>query len=143
LIDSGVLPARNDDDEAGEVFSPRLRVLVVDDEPDAVTTLCALLRHEGYEARGHASGEAAIAALHDFMPDVVISDIAMPNVNGWELARAIRQKMGKHPLLIALTARFKQPSAKVLAQISGFDHYVTKPADPNLLLELIQKGRET
>lgn len=136
-----MLPAPIDDDQPAGVFSPRLRVLVVDDEPDAVTTLCALLRHEGYEARGHASAEAAIAALHDFMPDVVISDIAMPNINGWELARTIRQKMGKHPLLIALTAKFKQSSAKVLAQISGFDHYVTKPADPELLLELIQKGK--
>lgn len=133
--------ARNDEDQAAEVFSPRLRVLVVDDEPDIVSTLCALLRHEGYEARGHASGEAAIAALRVFVPDVVISDIAMPNVNGWELARTIRQQMGKDPLLIALTARFKQPSAKVLAQICGFDHYLTKPADPDLLLELIQKGK--
>ena len=136
-----MLAAARDDDESGEVLSPRLRVLVVDDEPDIVTTLCELLRGEGYEARGHASGEAAIAALHDFMPDVVISDIAMPHVNGWELARAIRQHMGKHPLLIALTARFSQASGKVLAQISGFDHYLTKPADPTLLLELIQKGK--
>lgn len=134
--------ARDDEDQAAEVFSPRLRVLVVDDEPDIVTTLCALLRHEGYEARGHPSAEAAIEVLREFVPDVVISDIAMPHVSGWELARTIREKMGKSPLLIALTARFKQPSAKMLGQICGFDHYLTKPADPDLLLELIQKGKD-
>ena len=137
-----MLPARDNDDDRAQTFSPRLRVLVVDDEPDTVQTLLALLRNEGYEALGHASGQAAIQALRDFMPDVVISDIAMPEVNGWELAREIRQRMGKHPTLIAVTGRFTQNSAQVLARICGFNHYMTKPADPGLLLEFIAKAKD-
>ena len=125
--------------ERADVFG-RLRVLVVDDEPDMVKTLLELLGSEGYEARGQSSGEAALKALHDFMPDVVVSDIAMPGVNGWELAREIRQRMGKHPTLIAMTGRFTQDSAKVLARICGFDHYVLKSTDPKVLLDLIGKA---
>lgn len=128
--------------EEAEVFSPPLRVLVVDDEPDTVKTLLALVRDEGYEARGHASGEAALESLREFTPDVVISDIAMPGVNGWELAREVRQRMGKQPILIALTGRFTQTSAKVLATICGFNHYVIKSTDPKVLLELIAKSKD-
>ena len=117
-----MFPADDHHAERAGVFGPSLRVLVVDDEPDMVKTLLELLRGEGYEAHGHASGQAALTALDTFMPDVVISDIAMPGVNGWELAREIRQRMGKHPTLIAMTGRFTQDFAKVLARICGFDH---------------------
>jgi two-component system CheB/CheR fusion protein len=136
-----MFPADDHHGERVEVFSASLRVLVVDDEPDMVKTLLQLLRDDGYEAQGHASGEAALKALHNFMPDVVISDIAMPGVNGWALAREIRQRMGKHPTLIAMTGRFTQDSAKVLARICGFNHYVLKSTDPKVLLELIGNAK--
>jgi two-component system CheB/CheR fusion protein len=136
-----MFPADDHHGERTQGVSPSLRVLVVDDEPDMVKTLLELLHNDGYAAQGHASGEAALKALHNFMPDVVVSDIAMPGVNGWELAREIRQRMGKHPTLIAMTGRFTQESAKVLARICGFDHYVLKSTDPQVLLELIGKAK--
>ena len=114
---------------------------MVDDDPDTVTTVLELLRNEGHDARGHGSGEAALKALHTFMPDVVISDIAMPNVNGWALAREVRQRMGKHPLLIAITGEYTKSADKVLSHISGFDYYLTKPADPNVLLTLVAQAK--
>ena len=129
-------------DKRAREHSRHLRVLVVDDDPDTVKTLVELVRNEGYEARGHASGEAALRALQEFMPDVVISDIAMPDVNGWELAREVRKRMGKETTLIALTGRFTQDSAKVLAQICGFNHYLLKSSDPKVLLELIAKSKD-
>jgi len=112
-------------------------VLVVDDDPDTVATLLAILRSEGHDARGNGSGQSAIAALRTFMPDVVISDIAMPHVNGWTLAKEVRAVMGKHPMLIAITGQFTKSSDKTLAHMSGFDHYLTKPADPETLLALV------
>jgi DNA-binding response OmpR family regulator len=121
--------------------SARLRVLVVDDDPDTVATLLELLRNEGHEARGHGSGRAAVDALRSFVPDVVISDIAMPDVNGWTLAKEVRTVMGKHPTLIAITGQYTKSSDKVLSHLSGFDYYLTKPADPKVLLALVAGGK--
>ena len=138
-----MFPARDDDRASADGAKPRLRVLVVDDDPDTVTTLLELLRYEGHDARGHASGQSAMTALQSFMPDVVVSDIAMPSVNGWTLAREVRQRMGKHPTLIAITGQYTKSTDKVVSQISGFDYYLTKPADPNVLLALVASAQKS
>lgn len=115
-----------------------LRVLVLDDELDTVTTLLALLLDEGYIAEGFASGRAALYALHKFDPDVVISDIAMPYPNGWDVGRGVRLRMGdKRPMLIAISGQYAKAADMVLAQINGFNHCLTKPCDPTVLLALI------
>ena len=130
--------------QSGETSRPRLRVLVVDDEPDTVSTLLAILRAEGYEVRGHGSGQAALNALGEFAPDVVISDIAMPNVNGWKLAREVLERMGdKRPVMIAITGQYLKSADKVLSHDSGFHFYLTKPADPDVLLRLVETARST
>jgi DNA-binding response OmpR family regulator len=117
-----------------------LRVMVVDDEPDSVVTLLALLRDEGYDAKGFGSGRAALDAVESFDPDVVIADIAMPMINGWDVARAIRRTMGtERPLLIALTGRYTKGADRVLGELSGFDHYLTKPYEPRVLLAFIAR----
>ncbi len=114
-------------------------MLIVDDEPDTVVTLLAILRDEGYDVRGHSSGQAALAVLEDFDPDVIISDIAMPGLSGWEVAKEVRRKSGGRPkpLMIALTGQYKKGSDRILGEISGFNFYLTKPADPQVLLSLI------
>ena len=115
--------------------------MVVDDHPDTVLTLLtllALLRGEGCEAKGFGSGREALRALQEFDPDVVISDVAMPSVNGWDLAREVRQAMGRlRPLLIAITGQSTKNTDKLLADIAGFNHYLTKPCDPKALLALL------
>ena len=68
--------------ENGSGVASRLRIMVVDDEPDTVLTLLALLREEGYEADGFASGKSALEALVKLDRDVIISDIAMATPNG-------------------------------------------------------------
>lgn len=112
--------------------------MVVDDEPDTVITLLELLRSEGYDAEGFGSGKAALDKLAEFDPDVLISDIAMPNLTGWDVARAVRAKMGeRRPVLIAISGQYTQGSDKVLAQLKGFNYYLVKPCDPKTLLSLI------
>ena len=114
------------------------RIMVVDDEPDTVLTLLELLRAEGYEAEGFASGKAALARLAAFDPDVVISDIAMPHLSGWDVAKEVRERMGdKRPVLIAISGQYTKGADKVLAQMKGFNYYLTKPCDPNTLLSLL------
>lgn len=136
-----VCPSQEPGRDSAGASKRRLRVLVVDDQPDAVTTLLALLRAEGHEARGHGSGAAALAAFQEFRPDVVISDLAMPSLNGWALASEITNMMGnKRPVLIAITGQYTKSEDKVLSHTSGFHFYLTKPADPEVILKLVASG---
>jgi CheY-like chemotaxis protein len=117
-------------------------VVVVDDEPDVVVTLLALLREQGYDAEGFGSGRAALEGIARLAPDVIISDIAMPAPNGWDIARHVSEQKGaKAPLLIALSGRYLKGADRILAQMNGFDFYLTKPCDPQALMTLIEQAR--
>jgi DNA-binding response OmpR family regulator len=77
-------------------------------------------------------------AVIDFDPDVVVLDINMPDVSGWQVASTIRARgTKKQPLLIGISGVFTKGADKVLAKLSGFDHYLLKPYDPNVLLALL------
>lgn len=115
-----------------------LRVLVVDDDKDTVLTLSTLLRTEGHDTKGVHNGKEALDAIGEFDPDVVILDIAMPVISGWDLAREIRTRYGsKRPTLVAVSAQYNKGADRILSQITGFDYYVAKPCDPNVLLKLV------
>ena len=115
-----------------------LRVVVVDDERDAVITLLILLRHEGYEAHGVHYGRQAMSAVFDFDPDVLLLDIALPDLSGWEVARTIRERRGPaRPAIIGISGEYKAGLDKILAQILGFDDYLLKPYDPGALLRIL------
>jgi DNA-binding response OmpR family regulator len=116
-----------------------IRIIVADDEPDTLATLTALLSDEGHDVVGLSSGAQVLEALDDFNPDVVLLDIAMPGISGFEVATQIRRRCGEiRPLLIAVTGAYKKASDKVLAEIVGFNHHVAKPYDPNALLALVK-----
>lgn len=79
-----------------------------------------------------------MGAVIEFDPDVVVLDINLPEMSGWQLASTIRARLTKkQPLLIGISGVFTKGGDKVLAQISGFDHYLLKPYDPNALLGLL------
>ena len=112
----------------------KLRVLVADDDRDAVDSLMELLREEGYEVRGVFGGRAVLDSVRDFAPDVVLLDIGMPHINGYEAARTLRERYASaRPLLIAVTGR-ADANDRNLAALAGFDDHVAKPYDPNELL---------
>ena len=118
----------------------RVRVLIVDDERDIVITLSALLADEGYQVRGAYKGRDALEAMGDFDPDVVLLDLALPDMSGWEVARQIRASYGdERHKLISITGRYKQGSDRVLGQLAGFNHQLEKPCDPQALLRLLGK----
>jgi CheY-like chemotaxis protein len=118
-----------------------LRVLVVDDERDAVLTLMALLRDEGYEVRGAYRGKDVLDLVREYAPHAVLLDIGMPDLNGYEAARQIRQRYGEQgPLLIAVTG-WNKSADKMLARMAGFNHHVGKPYDPQALLALLKPLR--
>jgi len=114
-----------------------LRVLVADDDRDGALTLSTLLELEGYAVLTVHGGQEALDATREFKPHVVLLDIGMPKITGYEVARRLRQRYGDNcPVLIAVTG-WKQASDKILANLAGFDHHVAKPYEPSELMRLL------
>ncbi|WP_179958303.1 hybrid sensor histidine kinase/response regulator [Chitinimonas arctica] len=115
----------------------RRRILVADDNLDAVESLAELLRLNGHEVAVAHDGEAALNQFNRFQPEIALLDIGMPKLNGNELAQQIRRSAdGKEAMLIAITG-WGQDKDKSLALASGFDHHMTKPVDFERLNQLI------
>jgi len=113
------------------------KILVVDDNVDAANTLGALLGMDGFAVTTAYDGVAAVAAAKAHKPDVVVMDIGMPGMNGYEAARLIRQEAaGEKMVLIALTG-WGQSSDKTQASLAGFDHHLVKPIDYDSLMSCL------
>lgn len=113
------------------------RILVADDDKDTVLILTALLREEGYAVRGVHRGAEVLDAVFNFAPDVVLLDIGMPQMSGYDVARTLRQRYGSaRPALIAVTGRAGDFDRRQ-ARAAGFEHHVAKPYEPRALLRLI------
>lgn len=116
-------------------MSPRARVLVVDDDSGARTALTELLREEGYEVYGAADGFKALGRLEQWTPEIVLSDLKMPGMDGLELMAKLRQQLPSISVIV-MTA-FGSIESAVDAVHRGADDYLTKPLQlPNLLLVL-------
>lgn len=105
----------------------RRRVLVVDDHPDSADASCILLTLLGHEACAVTSGQQALVEVERWHPDVVICDIGLPDISGYEIARTIRSRHGTEMYLVALTG-WAQPIDRVHALAAGFDRHLVKPA---------------
>ena len=120
-----------------------LRVLVVDDNKDTVDSLAMLLRLAGHEVATAASGPAALRAALSENPDVVLLDLGLPGIDGYEVARRIREQTDK-PLLIAMTG-YGQAEDRERSKEAGFERHLVKPVDPaqlqHLLIEFGRPGR--
>ena len=127
-------------DPTGRFLQPRaLRVVVADDEADSVAMLKLLLSDEGHDVIGLCRGIEVLDVVGEFDPDAVLLDIAMPDMNGYDIAREIRRKCGRfRPMLIAISGRYRKASDRMLAEMIGFDHHLAKPYDPNALLKLLR-----
>jgi len=114
-----------------------MRILVADDDRDAVLVLTALLEDEGYQVRGVHHGTEVLDAVFNFAPDVVLLDIGMPQMSGYEVARRLRERYGSaRPALIAVTAMTRTVD-RAQARAAGFEHHVGKPYQPRELIALI------
>lgn len=113
--------------------------LIVDDESDVREMLSVLLSHAGYNVVTARSARAAIAASHEHHFDVIISDIGMPEMNGYELARALRALPGYEAVpMVALTG-YSMFDDRERSLRSGFNAHMTKPIEPRALLDLIEQ----
>ncbi|HQZ65222.1 MAG TPA: PAS domain S-box protein [Planctomycetaceae bacterium] len=120
-----------------------LRVLVVDDNVDTVTTLAMLVRESGHDVRTAFDGSAVLETALDFRPQVVLLDIGLPGLNGFEVARRIRQqKVLKDVVLVAMTG-YGQSGDRARSKEAGFDHHLVKPGDFAKVLEILATVKES
>jgi PAS domain S-box-containing protein len=114
------------------------RVLIADDNRDAGESLAALLRMDGHDVTVVQNGQEALAAFSAVQPEVALLDIGMPQLNGYEVARRVRQgSLGRAVTLIAVTG-WGQDRDKAQSLAAGFNHHLTKPVETDRLLELLR-----
>jgi CheY-like chemotaxis protein len=120
---------------------PPLRVLVVDDSVDCAESTAILLRMEGYEVQTAVNGFAALALAWESPPDVVLLDIGLPEMDGYEVAkRLLKQSTKKKPLLIAISGFGREIDVEHSKE-TGIDIHLVKPADPEQLRLLLAQLR--
>lgn len=113
-------------------------ILIVDDNRAWVDSLALVLRSHGHTVYTAYGGRRAVEIAEDLKPDVVVLDIEMPELSGYEAARQLRRRLSKHrPTLIALTV-WSDDLDKALAREAGFDHHLSKPAGFDDLLRILE-----
>lgn len=135
----GKFPDDPDEDLYQKAGSRRMRVLVVDDEPTITETLVEILNGEGFDAIAASDGKSAISSAQSFSPDVVISDVVMPGVNGVELGVQLRRLLPKCRVIL-----FSGQTATVdlLRDARAHGHefeIVPKPVRPEALIAMIRR----
>jgi CheY-like chemotaxis protein len=114
-----------------------LRILVVDDNRDGAESLSMLLKVLGSQTVTAYDGEEAVAVAERYRPDVILLDIGLPKLNGYEACRRIRkQEAGRETIIIAQTG-WGQNEDRERTREAGFDHHLVKPVDPNELMKLL------
>jgi CheY-like chemotaxis protein len=119
-----------------------MRVLCVDDNRDAAAVLVMLLSANGCEARTAFDGYAAIAAVEEFRPELVLLDLGLPDLDGCEVARQIRQQpWGADMTLVALTG-WDREEDELRTREAGFNYHLVKPLGLDALKDLLAKVAE-
>ncbi len=121
----------------------RRRVLVVDDNSDHAESLAFLLKLMGHETRMAHDGEAALQVAAEFEPNVALIDIGLPRLNGYEVARRLREQPRLRNALLVAQTGWGQESDRARSQEAGFDHHLIKPVAPEVLAEIIDSADRT
>ncbi len=115
------------------------KILIVDDSRTELYFLSDLLNKNGYQVRTAENGEQALAAIEQDRPDLVLMDIVMPGVNGFQLTRQITRNPAYRELPIIVCTSKQQETDRLWAMRQGARDYVTKPVDPHDLLSKIMR----
>jgi CheY-like chemotaxis protein len=122
------------------IESSARRILVVDDNGDAADSLAVLLRLMGNEVRTAPDGPAALEAARAYRPDVVLLDLGLPGMSGYEVCRRLRGgQFANGPLVVALTG-YGQDEDRRRTREAGFDRHLVKPVNPDELQEVLAEG---
>jgi DNA-binding NarL/FixJ family response regulator len=114
------------------------RLLIVDDEPNLLRAVEAVLRNEGFETSTARSGREALLSVAQNIPDLIVSDVRMPGMDGYTLARRLRSSSGYALIPIVFLSAKDEMRDRIEGFRSGVDVYVTKPFEPDELLAVIK-----
>jgi CheY-like chemotaxis protein len=117
------------------------RILVVDDDVDGAETLAILLRVSGHDVRVAHDGLSTLKIAADFLPEVVFLDVGMPGMDGFETARQLRQSAQLDTAVLVALTGYGRAEDRARAAQAGFDHFLVKPAPPNVLLDIAAQPR--
>jgi signal transduction histidine kinase/DNA-binding response OmpR family regulator len=134
-------PSEESTDSQPALALTGLRVLVIDDTRDAADVMQMLIESDGGIADVAYDGASGVTLAQDNEPEVILLDIGMPDMDGYETCRAIRKLVGKNVLIIAMTG-WGQEEVKRRALEAGFDAHLTKPVNPDKLTDLIHQLRD-
>jgi signal transduction histidine kinase len=113
------------------------RVLLVEDNVDGAATMAELLRHMNAEVQVAANGEDALAVINEFAPELVLLDIGLPGMSGYEVASRLRSMLGRDVQIVALSG-YGSPQDQARARSAGFDEHLVKPASAEALQRLLE-----
>lgn len=117
--------------------APRHRVLVVDDSKDIRDSCCELLAMAGFEVRAAATGLEALESADGYGPSAILLDVGLPDLDGYEVARRLRQTPRFADALLVAVTGYDTPESRALSAAAGFDHYMSKPMDFKELVKLL------
>lgn len=113
------------------------RILLVDDNEDANDSMAALLELLDYDVRTATDGATALTMTAEFEPQLVLSDIGLPGMDGYQLAPALRRVAGERKIIIAAATGYGHASDRARSLAAGFDHHLVKPLDADALLAFV------
>ena len=125
--------------EEEESVGRSLRVLVADDNVDAVESLAMLITELGHEVRKAYDGANSLVAALDYDPDVMLLDVGLPGMDGYEVATQIRAQSARPDLVLVALTPYGQETARERSLAAGFNHHLTKPTDFKQLRQILAR----
>jgi CheY-like chemotaxis protein len=133
LLSCGPTTAAPDERMTGSPVAEAKRILIVEDNVDAAVSLAELVEAWGYEPRAVFHGPGALALLPEFRPQIILCDLGMPGMDGYELVRRLRQAPELDGAALVAVTGYGQEEDRRRTQAAGFHHHLTKPVDPEQL----------
>ena len=115
------------------------RILLIDDNQDAIDSMAALLTLLDYDIRTAENAEVALRVAAEFQPHLILSDIGLPGMDGYQLAPELRRVAGERKLVLAAATGYGLASDKKKAREAGFDYHLVKPLDADMLIDFVAR----
>ncbi len=131
-------PVREVELNGRNIREPSRRILIVDDNADSVRSMAVLQTRRGHVTRTASNGPDAVAAAGEFLPEVVLLDIGLPGMDGYEVARRLREMPSLAGVFLVAMTGYANPEDRLAAKEAGFDEHLAKPVDLDILREWLR-----